>query len=351
MRELDSFSSTGGVPYVFGYEQTKAHATFEAAWQDQYILPGGLVATPYLGARLDAGSFTRTGGPLGAPYPTPAGSVSLLEATPIAAMDIRWPLVAVNGDDSHLFEPVAQLVYRGSSTTLTGITNDNAQSFVFDDTLLFSYDRFSGTDRQETGLRANVGGRYVANFADGGWLSVVAGQSFHLAGPNAMAVADHAQTGNSTGLGTPASYVVAGVNGSLGGPLTFGGKLQYDPNAYRLMRAAAAAKVTLFDAYDLSADYTYIPANAAVGILADQHEATLGVNGPLPVDYWYANAGVSWDIATNQWLEATGGITYDDGYFVAGVFGKVTGPTHTTPNSQSFGIRFRLRGPDGEWGL
>ena len=71
---------------------------------------------------------------------------------------------AINGYDSHLFEPIAQLVYRGSSTTVPGITNDNAQSFVFDDTNLFSYNRFSGTDRQETGLRANIGGRYHGQF-------------------------------------------------------------------------------------------------------------------------------------------------------------------------------------------
>ena len=42
----------------------------------------------------------------------------------IAAMDLRWPLIAVDGFDSHLFEPVAQIVYRGNDTTLVGITND-----------------------------------------------------------------------------------------------------------------------------------------------------------------------------------------------------------------------------------
>ena len=68
------------------------------------------------------------------------------------------------------FEPIAQIVYRGSSTVAPGITNDNALSFVFDDTNLFSYDRFTGSDRQETGLRANIGGRYMANFGDGTWL-------------------------------------------------------------------------------------------------------------------------------------------------------------------------------------
>jgi LPS-assembly protein len=351
MRDLDSFGSYNGVPYVFGYEGTKLHATFEAAWQDQYVLPGGLLATPYLGGRLDAGYFARTDPALPAPYATPVSNVSMLSATPIAAMDVRWPLIAVNGYDSHLFEPIAQLVYRGSPTTMPAFTNDNAQSFVFDDTLLFSYDRFSGTDRQETGLRANVGGRYMANFEDGSWLSFVAGQSFHLAGTNALGIIDHAQTGNSTGLGTTASYIVAGVSGSPAKGFTLGGKVQFDPNTLRFMRAAAATRLNLFDTYDFNAAYTYIPANPAIGTLADQHEASISVKTPLPFDYWYADGGLSWDIASNQWLAATAGITYDDGYFVAGAFGKFTGPTHERPNTQTFGIRFRLRGPDGEWGL
>src|SRR5690606_18851599 len=147
-------------PYEFAYEEHKVHAAVEASWQNQYVLPGGLLATPYLGLRGDAAWYD------GSSVLKP-GEVSLLEATPIAAIDVRWPLIAVDGYDSHLFEPIAQLVYRGSDTTLVGITNDDAQSFVFDDTNLFSYNRFSGSDRQEMGLRVNIGGRYLANFGDG----------------------------------------------------------------------------------------------------------------------------------------------------------------------------------------
>ena len=115
------------------------------------------------------------------------------------------------------------------------------------------------------------------------------------------------------------------------------------------MRAAIASGVN-WDGYTLGADYTYIAANPAVGTIVDQHEATLSASGPLFIDYWYANASVSWDIAANSWLEAKGGLTYDDGYFVAGAFGQINGPTHSSPNATSFGLKFRLRGPDGEWG-
>jgi LPS-assembly protein len=349
-RGKDSYDTFNGVPYVFAYEENKLHAMLEGAWQNQYILPGGVAATPYLGLRLDAGYFDRTDPDLPAPYPTPTSGVSLLSATPIAAMDVRWPLVATTDYGSHIFEPVAQIVYRGSSTTLTGITNDDAQSFVFDDTLLFSYNRFSGIDRQETGLRANIGGRYLANFDDGSWLQLIGGKSYHLAGVNALGIVDHAQTGNSSGLEDPLSYLVFGAQGSPGGGIEVGAKTQLDASTFSIMRATAAASYS-FSGYNVGGTYTFIPANPAIGTVDDQHEATIYGKGPLPWDYWYADGSLSWDIAQNTWLESTAGITYDDGYFVSGVFGKITGPTHKDPNQQSFGIKVRLRGPVGEWGF
>lgn len=329
-----------GVNYVFGYEERKIRATLEGSWQDQYVLPAGLLATPYAGLRVDAGYVDS---------PTAPVTGSLLSATPIAAMDIRWPLVANNGLDSHLFEPVAQLVYRGSSTTMTGITNDDAQSFVFDDTLLFDYNRFSGQDRQETGLRANIGGRYLANFADGSWLQLIGGQSYFLAGSNALGVVDDAQTGNSTGLGATASYIVLGAQGSPGNGFNVGAKTQIDPATFRVMRASAAGTWG-WEAYRFGGGYTYIPANPAVGTIADQHEISANVSGPLPIDYWTADAGLSWDIGSNQFLGVKGGVTYDDGYLQAGAFAGYNGVTHESPGF-TFGLKFRLRGPQGDWGL
>jgi len=340
LRRADHLATVNLVNYVYGYEEQKIRATLEGSWQDQYVLPGGLLATPYGGLRIDAGYVES---------PTAPVTGSLLSATPIAAMDIRWPLVANNGLDSHLFEPVAQLVYRGSSVTSTGITNDDAQSFVFDDTLLFDYNRFSGQDRQETGLRANVGGRYLANFSDGSWLQLIGGQSFFLAGSNALGIADTAQTGNSTGLGGTASYVVLGAQGSPGAGLTFGAKTQIDPGTFSVMRASAAG-TWAWDAYRFGAAYTYIPANPAIGTVADQHEVEANVSGPLPIDYWKADAGLSWDLASNQFLGVKGGLTYDDGYLQAGAFAGYNGTTHESPGL-TFGLKFRLRGPQGEWGL
>ena len=346
-RGRDSTGTYGGVPYEFAYSENKMHLMVQAAWENQYILPMGVLVTPYLGLRGDA-AYVEPGTPSDGSATLLSTPVSLLSATPIAAVDFRWPLMAVNGHDAHLFEPIAQLVYRGSDTTLPGITNDDSQGFVFDDTNLFSYNRFSGVDRQETGLRANVGGRYLANFADGTWLQLIGGQSFHLAGLNAMGVADPTQTGNSTGLGDTASYVVLGAQGSPVSGLTLGAKTQIDPDGFAIRRATAAAALDLAG-FTFGSSYTYLSAIPALGIGDDQHEVTGTVKGPLPIDYWFFDAGLSWDLAQNEFLAATGGITYDDGYFVIGGYGEVTGPTHDSPSSTTFGFRFALRSPAGEY--
>lgn len=346
-RDADSTATYGAVPYVFGYEGQKYHGTAEGSWQNQYILPGGIVATPYLGIRGDLANYDDGAmATLGEP-----SDQLLFNATPVAAMDVRLPMIASYGADSHLFEPIAQLVWRGSDTTAVGITNDNAHSFVLDDTNLFSFNRFTGTDRQETGLRANLGGRYLANFSDGGWLELLAGQSFHLAGVNAMGVADETNTGTSTGLGADASYVVLGARGSPFEGLTLGAKAQIDVSGPTIARAGLGADYAIGNGFSVGSDYIYLPEDSATGVIADQHEVTVRAGAPLPFDYWRVEGSTSWDIATNQWLESTGRIYYDDGYFLAGGFVTATGTTHTDPDSLAFGMSLKLKAPGAEFGI
>ncbi|SFZ80893.1 LPS-assembly protein [Devosia enhydra] len=334
-READQATSRGAVDYVFGLEGEKTHLSVEAAWQKQFIAPAGVLVTPYLGLRADAAMYQGDSSEASAP-----ADGSLLSATPIAAIDVRWPLIAHAGLDSHLLEPIAQLVYRGSDETAVGITNDNAQSFVLDDTNLFSYNRFSGSDRQETGLRANIGGRYQASFANGGWIELMAGQSFHLAGVNGLGIADHAQTGAATGLGDAASYAVLGAKGALG-PISGGAKLQVDTSDLSVARAALAVAFAQ-DGWTLGADYVYLPAEAALGVLTDKHEVIGRLGIPLD-DYWRLTGSVGWDIANSTWLEARAGAVYDDGFLVYGL------NTKATPTAFEAGVVFKLKGPAGEF--
>ncbi|WP_224701971.1 LPS-assembly protein LptD [Devosia aquimaris] len=314
-RDVDSVgrsltNATGGkVPYTFGYAGMKQHATFQLGWQNQYIGGGGFVATPYLGGRADVAYYDGTS-------PTLPGATTLWSATPIAAMDVRFPMAASDGSTVHLVEPIAQLVYRGSNTSKVGITNDNAQSFVFDDTNLFSYNRFSGTDRQETGLRANIGGRYQVSFADDSYFEIVAGQSFQLAGVNAFSLTDPVQMGAGSGLDRGASYAVLGAYGTFKPGLTVGGKLQVDTGTGQVMRSGAGANFSQ-DGYSAGVSYNFIAANQAVGVLTDQHE--IYAEAAVPVaEYWTVSAFSYWDLLNNSWTKGGLGLKYDDGYLMLG---------------------------------
>ena len=342
-RNLDHLTTRGAanVPYVYGYEGYKLHGMVEGAWENQYILPGGIAATPYLGVRLDGSTYRRNLPATPAPYPVQLDD-TLFSATPIAAIDLRWPLIASNGADKHVVEPIAQFVYRGSDTTRVGITNDDAHSFVFDTSNLFSYNRFSGIDRQETGLRANVGAHYLGTFGNGSWLDLVAGQSFHLAGVNALGVSDQMQIGTATGLEANNSYLVASARGGMPSGLSGGAKIQVDTAPWAVTRAGVGVSYAPpGEWYTLGATYHYIGATPLLGIDDEEH----GITGNATVriaDYYTLGGSLSWNLDDNLFQRATSNLTYDDGFL------RVGGGLYWTPTS--WGIDFTtlsLRDPLG----
>jgi LPS-assembly protein len=339
-REDDHRVEVNGVPYVFGSAGDKTHALLQGGWQNEWIGAGGFVAKPYLGGRADFAYYNGQSA-----LPQAPDEATLWSATPIAAMDVRFPMAASDGSTVHLVEPIGQLVYRGSDTSLVGITNDDAQSFVFDDTNLFSFNRFSGSDRQETGLRANIGGRYQANFVDGGYLEVIAGQSFQLAGENAFAAADPARSPARTGLEDAASYAVLGAYGSFTPGTRLGGKLQVNTQTMDIARAGLGVSYSA-EGYSAGVDYHFVAADPDAGVLQDQQEVGVQVGVPV-ADYWTVKASTYWDLAANSWLQVGGGLVYDDGYLELGAGATRTGPTHTSPDDTRFTASFRLKAPAG----
>lgn len=343
-RERDYVTSVNGVPYDYGYAGTRMHAMAQASWQNQWIA-GGAVVTPFAGVRLDGASYVRGTGNVFDPLAMPPADDSLFGVTPIAALDVRYPLMARSPGMTHLVEPIAQLVYRGASSIQPGLTNEDSQSVVFDDTNLFSYNRFTGIDRQETGLRLNVGGRYLASFDDGNYLELVAGQSFQLAGVNAFADANRQQAGLASGLDNGSSYAVLGAYGVLGDALKIGAKTQIDTSNFSVARAGLGIAYSR-DGWSGALNYRYAEATPTTGNLGALHEA--GAELSVPIDeYWSVSGNYYWDIAGNSWLQAGGGLAYNDGYLNMAANVVRTGPTHRSPNDLRGTVTFRLMAPSG----
>ena len=338
-RAADATTPVNKVPYDYGYAGNRIHGMAQASWQNQWIA-GGAVVTPFVGLRLDGAHYDGNSGLASAP-----AAQTLLGATPIAALDLRYPMIAQGGGLTHLIEPIAQVVYRGASSTAPGITNEDSQSLVFDDTNVFSYNRFTGIDRQETGLRVNVGGRYLATADDGSYLELVGGQSFQLAGTNAFALANRQQVGVASGLEPSASYAVLGAYGSLADTFKGGAKLQVDSSSFAIKRAGLGLSYNR-DGWSGALNYGYAAATPLTGNIRDMHE--IGAEITVPVaEYWTATANTYWDLNAGSFLQVGGGVTYNDGYLVVSGAVTRTGPTHASPDDLRATATFRLLAPAG----
>lgn len=338
-RERDYTTTINTVPYDYGYASTRAHGMAQASWQNQ-IIAGGAVVTPFAGIRLDAAGYENK-----STLATAPASQTLLGATPIAALDVRYPFAARSPGMTHLIEPIAQIVYRGASSIQPGITNEDSQSVIFDDTNLFSYNRFTGIDRQETGLRLNVGGRYLADFDDGNYVELVAGQSFQLAGTNAFADPNLQQVGVGSGLEIDNSYAVVGAYGVIADSVKFGGKVQLDTSDLSIARASLGLTYRN-DGWATTLNYRYAEATPLAGNTQDLHEVGAEVSVPF-AEYWTVSANTYWDLATNNWLQVGGGLNYNDGYLAIGGNITRTGPTHTNDNELRATASIRLMAPAG----
>jgi LPS-assembly protein len=118
-----------------------------------------------------------------------------------AGVEYRFPLVAsAGGWGTQLVEPIVQVVARPGETRVGRLPNEDAQSLVFDDTNLFEWDKFSGWDRVEGGVRTNYGLQYTLTGAGGFHANALFGQSLHLAGRNSFASGDILNVGLDSGL-------------------------------------------------------------------------------------------------------------------------------------------------------
>src|SRR5690606_31613497 len=139
---------------------------------------------------------------------------------------------------SHVVEPMAQVFARPDEPhgDRVGIPNEDAQTMVFDATNLFERDKFSGYDRIEGGVRANVGVRYSGAFANGWSTNALFGQSFHLAGTNPYASPDLVNVGAASGLDTDRSDYVGMVGLSSPTGLSLAAGARFDESNFDLRR-------------------------------------------------------------------------------------------------------------------
>jgi LPS-assembly protein len=319
-RRLDSLYSLYDVCGVYnrsdcllrGIGGDYARGTVEASWKRKYIDPIGEVWTPFAFARANGSYVNYDTNRVYSIYnqflqPLPnaaqsnfigADNVARGQIFPGGGLEWRYPFFANTAVGTMVLEPIAQLVVRpnGPIGSQNSLINIDSQSLVFDDTNLFDWNRFSGYDRFETGTRVNYGAQYTFNFRNGGYLNMMAGQSYQLAGTNSYATPDAANIGLSSGLDTRLSDYIGRISFSPSSMFSFTAKGRFDPQTFKPRRIDLVASANLSNDLTASLQYASYEAQPLIGYEVRRQGMSLAGKYNVTKNY-FVNGNVIFDLS------------------------------------------------------
>ena len=185
---------------------------------------------------------------------------------PVAGLEYHYPLIDVEPWGTQTIEPIAQLILRPNETDIGKFPNEDAQSLVFDDTNLFSVDKFSGWDRVEGGGRLNAGLQYTAQFNQAGSVNALFGQSYQLYGLNSYTVGDITNTGLDSGLDKTISDYVGRVSYQPNSTYMFLARARFDEATFAMERFELETRAN-FDRWGVNFLYGDYAAQPELGFL------------------------------------------------------------------------------------
>ena len=335
-------------PRIPGFSGTNTRLTGEVEWKRTIITDAGLVITPLLALRADAISVNTNFDPAVAGFTDAVVKSEALRAMATAGLELRWPILFSSTSSTHILEPIAQIYARNNERYAGQLPNEDAQSFVFDATNLFSRDKFSGYDRVEGGTRANFGLRYSGSFDRSDWnLYALGGQSIQLGGVNSYGTSDFVNVGADSGLEDARSDYVGmiGTSNSTGFALAARGR--FDKDDLNIKRGELEAKQD-WSRLSVSARYAYIAAQPAYGY-SDLRQEVGGSASFKINENWRTFGSGTYDLVSDTLVRASSGLAYDDEcftYSMAYVQTRNPGESKAS-HSVGFNISFRTLGDIG----
>ncbi|MGE0613315.1 MAG: LPS-assembly protein LptD [Hyphomicrobiales bacterium] len=274
----------------------------ELKWRRMMIDRHGQVFTPFWQARGDVYKVSNVVDPI---TQIRSDEDALTRGMAVGGIEYRYPWVRHGANASHVLEPIAQIIARPDVSNQFDVPNEDARSLVFDDTLLFDIDKFSGYDRIETGTRANVGIRYTLQSVYGGYVRAVFGQSYQIAGDNSFAA--------GTGLATSTSDYVAGLYVQPTQYLSLISQARFDEDTFDVRRLDLGGNAA-YGPISGSVVYTNLEAQPAQGIFNDRQEITTG--GVLKLtDNWSMLGNIRFDLERQERLTDSIGLRWADDCF------------------------------------
>jgi LPS-assembly protein len=276
-------------------------------WTQPYTSPLGDIYTLRLAVRGDAYYVRDVARPgAGDTYTGAAG-----RAVPEASLEWRLPLVNSRSAVTQLLEPVVMGVISPIGQNPEKIPNEDSRDLEFDDTNLFSSQRFTGFDRVEGGARVNYGLRWSAFGRRAGTLGAFLGQSYRMHRDDVFNPLSGLSGKFSDFVGhvdfAPGRYVYA----------LYRFRLDKDNLAARRSEMSAAVGPELFR---LGVNYLFVkqgdPSNPAIG---DREELYVAASSKIDQN-WSVSASHRQDLSPGGGRIRTAlGFTYEDECFVFGI--------------------------------
>lgn len=285
----------------------------EATWRRSFTDSIGQIWTPFASVRADV-NHASVNQDVGVTNFLPVGDINAGRIMPTVGVEYRYPFISVQPWGSQTIEPIAQVIVRPNEQMIGRLPNEDAQSLIFDDTNLFSVDKFSGWDRTEGGGRANIGIQGTTQFDRGGFVNFLFGQSFHLFGQNSFAVGDLTNTGLDSGLETDRSDYVTRLSYQPNSTLTFSARSRLDEASFEMRRFELETRAN-FDRWSVSLLYGNYDKQPEIGFL-ERREGVLGTASVKVAENWVVSGGVRYDLLADQVNQTIVGAGYVDDCFV-----------------------------------
>ncbi|WP_047032511.1 LPS-assembly protein LptD [Hoeflea sp. IMCC20628] len=339
-RQTDDISvKTLGPDRYRGFAGENSRLSAELEWKKTVTVGNGLRLTPILAARGDLNSVDIDTAP--ADYDGVfAGNGTHARGMVTAGLESSYPVLITTAKSSHVIEPIAQVYVRPDEQLAGGIPNEDAQSFVFDTTSLFERDKFTGFDRTEGGIRANVGVRYTGSYNNGFTTQAAFGQSYHLAGLNSFATPDLSQATQNSGLEEDVSDYVGMVGFTYKG-ISLTTSARFDKDDFRPERTDVRAG---FSKGRLSSSLTYseIKAPRPNTYSEDDRREVTGSASLKIHDFWRVAASANYDLVNDEFDSTKFGLLYEDECFAFSLaYENIR--SSTSANDWSVGARLSFR--------
>ncbi|MDE3038474.1 MAG: LPS assembly protein LptD, partial [Pseudomonadota bacterium] len=215
---------------------------------------------------------------------------------PQASLMWRYPFIGYLGTSSLTIEPVVSLAASGGGGNTPKIPNEDSLLPEFNDTNLFSANRYAGLDRVEDGTGVSYGLRGAAQLYSDKYVDWLLGQHYRLSGDTSFPFSNE--------LGSRFSDYVGKV-GMTYQPLTLAYRFRFDRQTWMANRSEVDAG---FNEYPLQLSTSYLSLRNDP-ILAPA-EVVTGASALNLTPNWIWNVNASRDMKLNQLITMATGVTF-----------------------------------------